>query len=626
MLLPPIGREKLIQITSHLRAGMNFKNRTAVSCEKFYVKNSQYELSANFFERNKPQQLRGVGKFECTTCKRKFKDGSNLNRHELTHTKDKSFICVGCQNRFAQSGSLQRHQKKCRAYLNLNIIEDKSIRKNYCRVCGMVFKYKSALLEHCVRQHSNSNNSDNEQNTINVDTNRMVDNIVDDILSAEDDYMTMSTSQDLMSFSSVQTQNYTAPGYESLMQVELLKEMNQLHSLDDELLYNDLYFDGLQSNQTFNMNTNDIDYSTDNTELFEYVNENKNIDQDFLNTLSYTKDSMQDELLNLNSTDRNQPLTLTEDCATIFESDVDLEVSTNLAANLNQLIGENSVQYISTEDDDTFIISLNSEIDAARLTDMLNKVEVVNKIDESEYMPEVSDKSHLLEYIVPFIKPTDKCEKTEVEKKVKTKPLYFCNTCGKIFKKKDNFKSHLATHDASLRRHGCPVCGRRFGYRSSLNKHVAAAHEPRTRPDHACSVQRCDKHYPTAWQLKNHIKRDHEMALKWVCERDGCGKKFYKKSDLVVHTRYHTGERPYQCESCQVTFGQVSHLRRHRKRLRCAKYHRGDRPYQCESCRQTFRRVSHLREHREQLRCAKSGGCRKNDSLLQKPKKEIVTT
>ncbi|RVE42497.1 hypothetical protein evm_012856 [Chilo suppressalis] len=71
MLLPSLEMEKLIQITSRLRAGMNFKNRTTVRCEEFYVKknmmpceflNSQCELSTNFFERNKPQQLGRIEK------------------------------------------------------------------------------------------------------------------------------------------------------------------------------------------------------------------------------------------------------------------------------------------------------------------------------------------------------------------------------------------------------------------------------------------------------------------------------------------------------------------------------------------------------------------------------------
>lgn len=38
MLLPSLNSEVFIQITSHLRDGMNFKNRTGDSPEEIYVK------------------------------------------------------------------------------------------------------------------------------------------------------------------------------------------------------------------------------------------------------------------------------------------------------------------------------------------------------------------------------------------------------------------------------------------------------------------------------------------------------------------------------------------------------------------------------------------------------------
>lgn len=256
------------------------------------------------------------------------------------------------------------------------------------------------------RQHTENGGTDLKQN---IDANKTVENIVDDILSVEDDYMTMSTNHEILNnFNHNQTYSNENTD-DNLMQIEFLKEMNQLHSLDDEFLYNDLDFDTLQNNQIFNMNTTDMDYST-NGEMFDYTIGSKSMDQDIMNAL-VKNDSLPDDLFNLNTFTEKPalPSHMPDECATIFESDVDLEASTNLAANLNQLICENTVQYISTEDDDTFIISLNSEIDAAKLQDMLNSdVELVKSKEESdtqlkkEEFSLENDKS-LLNNIVPVI-------------------------------------------------------------------------------------------------------------------------------------------------------------------------------------------------------------------------------
>ncbi|XP_041469021.1 B-cell lymphoma/leukemia 11B-like [Lytechinus variegatus] len=72
-----------------------------------------------------------------------------------------------------------------------------------------------------------------------------------------------------------------------------------------------------------------------------------------------------------------------------------------------------------------------------------------------------------------------------------------------------------------------------------------------------------------------------------------CGKRFKNCSNLTVHRRSHTGEKPYKCQLCSYACAQSSKLTRHMK----THGHGAKEVFKCEVCNMPFSVYSTLEKH-----------------------------
>ncbi|XP_060996377.1 zinc finger and SCAN domain-containing protein 5B-like [Dama dama] len=131
----------------------------------------------------------------------------------------------------------------------------------------------------------------------------------------------------------------------------------------------------------------------------------------------------------------------------------------------------------------------------------------------------------------------------------------------------------------------CRVCKKSFLYQSQLALHQRT--HTRERPFH-CDI--CDRRFIQPSDLRVH-ERIHTGEKPYGC--DLCPKRFTHGSTLRAHRRTHTQEKPFRCEHCDRAFGHRGNLNVHRRT------HSGLRPYVCPECHGAFRQLGTFRRHQK---------------------------
>ncbi|KAF2666360.1 hypothetical protein BT63DRAFT_56870 [Microthyrium microscopicum] len=123
-------------------------------------------------------------------------------------------------------------------------------------------------------------------------------------------------------------------------------------------------------------------------------------------------------------------------------------------------------------------------------------------------------------------------------------------------------------------------------------------HEPRTksRKKYFCSIDGCNKSFFQKTHLEIHT-RAHTGVKPFVCKEPSCGQRFSQLGNLKTHERRHTGERPYQCDICGKTFAQRGNVRAHKI------VHQQIKPFTCrlDDCGKQFTQLGNLKSHQNKF-------------------------
>ncbi|XP_072946440.1 uncharacterized protein [Epargyreus clarus] len=172
--------------------------------------------------------------------------------------------------------------------------------------------------------------------------------------------------------------------------------------------------------------------------------------------------------------------------------------------------------------------------------------------------------------------------RTKKKKVRKQSQKLVCHICDKVLANQNTYHYHMQRHNGF--RYICEHCGKGFPILTELQAHQVSRHG--TGPFLQC--QHCSFKAPRKFDLVEH-ERLHTGERPFACDK--CGLTFRRRGIWKKHLIYHS-EKKIQCNQCPRKFHQRSDMLAHSNNVHQRVY-----VYCCSKCGATYAKTATVRRH-----------------------------
>ena len=165
---------------------------------------------------------------------------------------------------------------------------------------------------------------------------------------------------------------------------------------------------------------------------------------------------------------------------------------------------------------------------------------------------------------------------------------YQCDQCGRAFSSVSQLNRHRLKHTGE-RPFKCTECPKLFKTETEQKDHMT------THTGEKIQCEFCELMFVGTIRYQRHVRNRHRYKL----ECEVCKKDFHDKRYLQLHMRVHTNEKPHVCSECGLSYHSLSSLINHTKFIHTNFKEVRQRSFKCHICGKGFFAKRQLKVHTE---------------------------